>query len=84
MTRTAAVEVAKAGIRVNAIVPGWVDTRMAIIAVLAIEEIAAGIPMGRIADPAEISALVSFLASAESRYMTGADLVVDGGIRARV
>jgi NAD(P)-dependent dehydrogenase (short-subunit alcohol dehydrogenase family) len=83
MTRTAAVEVAKAGIRVNAIVPGWVDTRMATTAVLAIEEIAAGIPMGRIADRAEISALVSFLASAESRYITGADLVVDGGIRAR-
>ncbi|HEX3781234.1 MAG TPA: SDR family oxidoreductase [Pseudonocardiaceae bacterium] len=83
MTRTAAVEVARAGIRVNAIVPGWVDTQMATTAVLAIEEIAAGIPMGRLADPGEISALVGFLASPESRYITGADLVVDGGIRAR-
>jgi 3alpha(or 20beta)-hydroxysteroid dehydrogenase len=52
MTRTAAVELAKAGIRVNAIVLGWVDTRMATTAVLAIEEIAAAIPMGRIAEPA--------------------------------
>ena len=84
MTRTAAIEAAGSGIRVNAIVPGWVDTQMATNAVLAIEEIAATIPMGRIAAPGEISALVSFLASAESQYLTGADLVVDGGIRARI
>jgi 3alpha(or 20beta)-hydroxysteroid dehydrogenase len=84
MTRTAAVELAGAGIRVNAIVPGWVDTQMAANAVAPVEEIAAGIPVQRIAAPAEISALVSFLASAESRYMTGSDLLVDGGLRARL
>jgi 3alpha(or 20beta)-hydroxysteroid dehydrogenase len=84
MTRTAAVEAAGTGVRVNAIVPGWVATQMADNAVLPVDEIAAGIPIRRIAAVSEISALVSFLASDESRYMTGSDLVVDGGIRARI
>jgi 3alpha(or 20beta)-hydroxysteroid dehydrogenase len=84
MTRSAAVELADYGVRVNAIVPGWVDTQMAANAVLPVEQLAAGIPIGRIADPSEISALVSFLASPESRYITGTDVVIDGGIRARI
>jgi len=84
MTRSAAVELAGYGVRVNAIVPGWVDTQMAANAVLPVEQLAAGIPLGRIAAPSEISALVSFLASPESRYITGTDVVIDGGIRARI
>ena len=84
MTRSAAVELAGYGVRVNAIVPGWVDTQMAANAVIPVEQLAAGIPLGRIAAPSEISALVSFLASPESRYMTGTDVVIDGGIRARI
>jgi 3alpha(or 20beta)-hydroxysteroid dehydrogenase len=84
MTRSAAVELADYGVRVNAIVPGWVDTQMAANAVLPVEQLAAGIPIGRIADASEISALVSFLASPESRYITGTDVVIDGGIRARI
>jgi 3alpha(or 20beta)-hydroxysteroid dehydrogenase len=84
MTRTAAIELAGTGVWVNATVPGWVDTRMATEAVLPVAEIAAGIPMKRIAAPSEISAVVSFLASTESRYMSGSDLVVDGDVHARV
>jgi 3alpha(or 20beta)-hydroxysteroid dehydrogenase len=84
MTRSAAVELAGYGVRVNAIVPGWVDTQMAANAVLPVEQLAAGIPLGRIAAPSEVSALVSFLASPESRYITGTDVVIDGGIRARI
>jgi 3alpha(or 20beta)-hydroxysteroid dehydrogenase len=84
MTRTAAVELADCGVRVNAIVPGWVDTHMAVRAAISVEEIAASIPLGRLADPSEISSLVSFLASDVSAYITGADMVIDGGIRARL
>jgi 3alpha(or 20beta)-hydroxysteroid dehydrogenase len=84
MTRTAAVELADCRVRANAIVPGWVDTHMTTHAVTPVEEIAASIPLGRLADPAEISSLVSFLASDASAYITGADLIIDGGIRARL
>lgn len=48
------------------------------------DQLAAGIPVGRLGAPAVISALVSFLASDASSYITGADIVIDGGIRARI
>ena len=84
MTRSAAMELAEYGVRVNAIVPGWVDTQMAANAVVPLPELEASIPLGRIAVPTDISALVSFLASEASAYITGTDLVIDGGIRARI
>jgi 3alpha(or 20beta)-hydroxysteroid dehydrogenase len=84
MTRCAALECAPFGVRANSIVPGWVDTEMAANATLPIDQLAAGIPLGRLADPSEISSLVSFLAGDQSAYMTGADFVIDGGIRARI
>ena len=84
MTRCAALELAGAGIRVNAIVPGWVDTQMAANAVIPADQLVADIPLGRLGVPADISALVSFLASEASSYITGADIVIDGGIRARI
>lgn len=81
LTRTTALEWASEGIRVNALVPGGVSTP------LNANEPGTGVvpetPLGRRADPVELAAAVAFLASEDSRFMTGAELVVDGGFRAR-
>ncbi len=86
MTRQIARDVAKYGIRVNALCPGWVDTpfngpyirqlggREALEAM-----IANVVPMGRFATPDEIASSVLYLVSDHSAYMTGHALVVDGG-----
>ena len=79
-TKTAAKELAGFGVTVNAISPN-AETRM--VASIPPEkkgELAAAIPMGRFADPSEMSAAVAFLASAEAGYITGTVLPVDGGI----
>ena len=87
MTKVAALELATLGVRVNGVAPGGVDTPM-IDAVrdtgLDPEELlSATTPMGRIARPEEITAVVLFLASDESSYCTGATFNVDGGWLAR-
>lgn len=85
LVRGLAVELAKDGIRVNGIAPGYIRT-----AQLLNEEHSMGpinaelagnyIPMGRIGEPAEVADVAVFLASHSSRYMTGQVLVVDGGL----
>jgi 3alpha(or 20beta)-hydroxysteroid dehydrogenase len=80
MTRGAAQELGRHGVRVNAVLPGSVDSRM--IAQLDHDEMAARIPLGRIARPAEVAKLSLWLASDESAYVTGAEHVIDGGMRA--
>lgn len=78
MSRAAAAELAPHGIRVNAVFPGYVDTGMI---EAGHEEIAQRVPLGgMLATPEEIAEVVLFLASDASRYMTGAELVVDGGV----
>jgi 3alpha(or 20beta)-hydroxysteroid dehydrogenase len=80
MTKVAALEHAQHRIRVNAICPGPVRSPMSEEEGDASVEIT---PLGRRAEPEEISAAVAFLASDDARYITGAELAVDGGYLAR-
>jgi NAD(P)-dependent dehydrogenase (short-subunit alcohol dehydrogenase family) len=92
LTRTLARDYGKHGVRANALCPGWVTTPMADAEMdefaqhagldsreAAYAAVTADVPLGRPADPSEIAAIVSFLGSAESSYITGAVLVADGG-----
>jgi NAD(P)-dependent dehydrogenase (short-subunit alcohol dehydrogenase family) len=82
MSETLAVEWAPLGINVNVIAPGAIDTPMitdAKISSAGMAAMLAGIPLGRMGRPEEVSAAVVFLASEEASYVTGATLYVDGG-----
>ncbi len=81
ITKSAAVELAAYGIRVNSIHPGLVHTPMS---KGVTEEFMAPIPMRRGAAPGEVAAFVLFLVSDESAYATGAEFVVDGGLTSYV
>lgn len=84
MTKTAALEFGKYGIRVNSIHPGVIETPMILQDDTKdlIEKIGQTIPLGRTAKPEEVSSLVLYLASDESSYSTGSEFIVDGGITA--
>ncbi len=84
LTKSLAIQFAKDQIRCNVIHPGIVDTPLqAPYLTDAIrKEFETGIPLGRIAQPREIAYVALFLASDESSFMTGAELVVDGGFTA--
>jgi meso-butanediol dehydrogenase/(S,S)-butanediol dehydrogenase/diacetyl reductase len=83
MTKQLAAEGASHGIRVNCVSPGMVRTPATEGDLLAddspMREIASHIPLGRIGDPDEVVSCALFLASDEASYVTGANLVVDGG-----
>jgi acetoacetyl-CoA reductase len=80
-SKALAQEVVRKGVTVNTVSPGYVETDM----VMAIrqeirDQIVESIPMGRLAKPAEIAAVVAFLASEEAGYITGANISVNGGM----
>ena len=88
MTKTAAMELAPRGIRVNSIHPGFIHTSLAVedesglpeIHALLDEYTARVTPMGRTGEPEEIAKLALFLASDDSSYSTGSEFVADGGM----
>ncbi|WP_377890064.1 SDR family NAD(P)-dependent oxidoreductase [Alkalihalobacillus sp. R86527] len=79
MSKAAAIEVGPKGIRVNMIHPGGVETEMATQG-QGVPAFYESIPLGRIGQPIEIARAVAFLASDESSYCTGTEIVVDGGM----
>ena len=84
LVRGLAVELARDGIRVNGIAPGYIRTAQLLSKEHSVgpdaDKCGAYIPMGRIGEPEEIAAVIQFLASNAARYMTGQVVVVDGGL----
>jgi 3-oxoacyl-[acyl-carrier protein] reductase len=79
-TRTAAKELGRYGVTVNAISPNAETRMVATIPADKKAEVEAAMPLGRFGDPSEIAAAVAFLASEEAGYITGVVLPVDGGL----
>jgi 3-oxoacyl-[acyl-carrier protein] reductase len=80
-TKSVAKEVAKKNVRINSISPGYVKTDMITqINEKRNNELLAAIPMQRVADPEDISKVVVFLATDDANYITGQNIVIDGGM----
>ncbi|MDA8049357.1 MAG: glucose 1-dehydrogenase [Rhodospirillales bacterium] len=83
LTKAAAVEYARQNIRVNSIHPGLTDTpRIATLPAAWKQSMLDQVPLRRIADPSEIASVVVFLLSQDASYITGASVVIDGGLTA--
>ena len=82
MAKTAAIEVAEFGIRVNVIQPGWTDTpgERKFASDETLQRAGARIPLGRLGTAEEMGEAIAFLCDPRNAYMTGASLLVDGGI----
>jgi 3-oxoacyl-[acyl-carrier protein] reductase len=79
LTKTAAVEVARRGVTINAVAPGWIDTEMT---ERVSRDLLDAVPARRAGTPEEVAACVRFLTSDAASYVTGAVLTVDGGLAA--
>ncbi|MFC6198881.1 SDR family NAD(P)-dependent oxidoreductase, partial [Ponticaulis profundi] len=84
LTRTAAIEYAAQGVRINAVGPAFIDTPLltANLTPDVLAALAARHPIGRIGTPEEVSALVCFLLSRRATFITGSYHLVDGGYTA--
>jgi 3-oxoacyl-[acyl-carrier protein] reductase len=85
LVRGLAVELARSGIRVNGVAPGYIRTAQALsekhsLGPEGLEKAAEFIPMGRVGEPEDIADVIKFLASEQARYMTGQVVTVDGGL----
>ena len=82
MAKTAAIEVAEHRVRINMIQPGWIDTpgERKFASEETLEAAGKKIPLGRLGNPAEIARGILFLCDPRHEYMTGATLLMDGGI----
>lgn len=80
-TKALALEVAKAGVTVNTISPGYIGTKMvtAIPQEVLETKILPQIPMSRLGKPEEIAGLIAYLASDEAAFVTGANISINGG-----
>jgi len=87
MTKDAAMELAETGVRVNSVHPAYIDTQMADYGAEAQdatkEELDAMHPIGHMGEPDDVAYAVLYLASEESKFMTGSELVLDGGFTAQ-
>ncbi len=79
--KTLAIELAPYGVLVNALSPGYIGTKMTYKnnSPETIAKFVSGIPLGRLGEPEDIAEVAAFLCSPRNRYLTGQDLVVDGG-----
>lgn len=79
VTRVLAIDLADSGIRVNGVAPGWIPINMPSDSVY-FRELARYVPMRKAGTPADIAAMVAFLASPDAAYITGQTFYVDGGL----
>lgn len=81
LTAALAAEVAGEGVLANCVSPGFVDTELTrrVLGEAGIAELVARVPIRRMAEPAEVAALVAWLAGPENTYVSGQNIVIDGG-----
>ena len=90
LTRNMALDYGPSGIRVNVVCPGFTRTRLTQDSIdrnadpaEAAAAMIRGVALGRIGEPHELAAVIAFLASDDASYVSGASLLVDGGLTAR-